>query len=62
MCDVAQRILQLLGGQGTLRPIGEATGFIERLFAKGVDENFVAYLLAKTADHRRNLRIENRGR
>ncbi len=62
MGHIRQRI-DLLGlGQRAARPIGEARRFVHLLFDNFAHQSLIAHLLPKAANHRRDLRIKQRGR
>jgi len=62
MGHVAQRILQLSLGQGAVRPVREARGFVDASAGQFAGQRLVADRVAEAADHRRDLGIDDRGR
>ena len=60
MGDVGDGVVDLGFRQGATRPIGEAGGFIEIRPGDRLDQIQIGGLLAETADHRRDLGVEER--
>ena len=60
--DVGEGVADLLVGQRTARPIGEARRFVDTRFGQLGDQGFITGLFAEPADHGGDLGIENRCR
>ncbi len=61
MRHVGERIFQLASGQRAPAPVREASRLVDIRLCKLANERFIGRRLAKTADHRRDLRIKKRG-
>ena len=60
MGDVGDGVVDLGVGEGPARPVGEARGFVERDLADALGQFAIGDLVAKAADHGRDLGVEQR--
>ena len=62
MSDIGERVIELLFGERAAAPVGEAGGLVDLHILDAADQLVIGHAVAKAADHRSHLGVEDRMR